>query len=39
MKLKKRMVLLGVYDLVLSLGAIYIGLMMAKSSSEIFVEH
>lgn len=36
-KLKKN--LLGIYDLILSFGAIYIGVMMISSSSGIFIEY
>ncbi|MGB4661624.1 MAG: hypothetical protein WBI07_20795 [Mobilitalea sp.] len=39
MKLKIRITLLGVYDLVLSFGAIIIGAMMISSSNEIFMEY
>ena len=39
MKLKNRMYLLGFYDLILSLGAVFIGVMMVSSSSGIFTEY
>lgn len=39
MKLKIRMNLLGIYDLILALGAVFIGVMMVSSSSEIFSDY
>jgi len=39
MKQKARITLLGVYDLILSLGAIFIGAMMISSSNGIFIEY
>ena len=39
MKQNLRKDLLGVYDLILSLGAIYMGISMVRSSSGIFIEY
>ena len=39
MKQKTRKNLLGVYDLLLSFGAIYLGVLMISSSSGIFTEY
>lgn len=39
MKLKIRINLLGIYDLILALGAVFIGVMMASSSSKIFSDY
>jgi hypothetical protein len=39
MKQKTRLKLLGIYDLILSLGAIIIGVMMVNSRSGIFIEY
>lgn len=39
MKQKIRITLLGIYDLILSLGAIFIGAMMINSSNGIFTEY
>ena len=39
MKQKTRMNLLGVYDLILSFGAIYYGVMMVSSRNGIFIEY
>lgn len=39
MKVKVRINILGIYDLVLALGAIYIGVMMINSSNGIFDQY
>jgi hypothetical protein len=39
MRQKVRKNLLGVYDLILSFGAIYLGMLMVTSSSGIFIEY
>lgn len=39
MKLKIRINLLGIYDLILALGAVFIGVMMVSSSSKIFSDY
>ena len=39
MKQRIRKNLLGVYDLILSFGAIYLGMLMISSSSGIFIEY
>lgn len=39
MKVKKRNYLLGFYDLILSFGAIFIGVMMVSSNSGVFIEY
>ncbi|MBZ9637706.1 hypothetical protein [Clostridium sp. FP1] len=39
MKQKMRINLLGVYDLILSLGAIFIGIIMVSSRNGIFIEY
>ncbi|MGH4138892.1 hypothetical protein [Clostridium sp.] len=39
MKEKTRLNLLGVYDLLLALGAIYIGVMMVSSNNGEFIEY
>lgn len=39
MKVKIRNYLLGFYDLILSFGAIFIGVMMVSSSSGVFIEY
>lgn len=39
MKLKVRNYLLGIYDLILAVGAIYTGLLMIRSDSGIFLEY
>ena len=39
MKEKIRLYLLGVYDLILALGAIYIGVMMVSSNKGMFIEY
>lgn len=39
MKRKTRLNLLGVYDLLLAVGAIYIGVMMVSSNKGMFIEY
>jgi hypothetical protein len=39
MKVKRRNYLLGFYDLILSIGVIFIGGMMVSSSSGVFIEY
>ncbi len=39
MKVKKRNYLLGFYDLVLSFGAVFTGVMMVSSSSGVFIQY
>lgn len=36
---KSRKILLGIYDLILSIGAIYLGILMILSNSGIFAEY